>query len=74
QTKAEVVDLKEKLKRLKKVTASDREVAALTSEINEKEKAARELEAQAAVQRRFLCPIDDNQPDRRAGQASNLNL
>jgi hypothetical protein len=49
ETKAEVIDLKEKLKRLKKLKSSDAEVAALIGEINEKEKAARELEAQAAA-------------------------
>jgi type I restriction enzyme M protein len=49
ETKAEVIDLKEKLKRLKKLKSSDAEVAALIREINEKEKAARELEAQAAA-------------------------
>lgn len=49
ETKAEVIDVKEKLKRLKKLKTSDAEVAALIGEINEKEKAARELEAQAAA-------------------------
>lgn len=49
ETKAEVIDLKEKLKRLKKLKTSDAEVAALIGKINEKEKAARELEAQAAA-------------------------
>lgn len=49
ETKAEVIDLKEKLKRLKKLKTSDAEVAALIGEISEKEKAARELEAQAAA-------------------------
>jgi type I restriction enzyme M protein len=44
-----VIDLKEKLKRLKKTKASDSKVAALISEIIEKEKTARELEAQAAA-------------------------
>ena len=48
QIKAEVVDLKEKLKRLKKGKASDAELLALTTEIQEKEKAARDLETQAA--------------------------
>ena len=49
ETKAEVIDLKEKLKRLKKLKTSDAEVAALIGEISEKDKAARELEAQAAA-------------------------
>jgi len=49
ETKAAVIDLKEKLKRLKKLKTSDAEVAALIGEISEKEKAARELEAQAAA-------------------------
>jgi len=49
ETKAEVVDLKEKVKRLKKAKASEDTVAGLVSEISEKEKAARELEAQAAA-------------------------
>ena len=44
-----MIDLKEKLKRLKKLKTSDAEVAALIGEISEKEKAARELEAQAAA-------------------------
>jgi type I restriction enzyme M protein len=49
ETKAQVVDLKEKLKRLKKMKASDDDVAPVVGEINEKEKAARDLEAQAAA-------------------------
>jgi len=48
QIKATVVDLKEQLKRLKKDKASDAELLALTSEIQEKEKAARDLETKAA--------------------------
>lgn len=48
QIKAKVVDLKEDLKRLKKGKAEDTELQALTEEILAKEKAARELEAQAA--------------------------
>ena len=44
-----MIDLKEKLKRLKKLKTSDTAVAALIGEINEKEKAARELETQAAA-------------------------
>ncbi|MBK7565860.1 MAG: N-6 DNA methylase [Propionivibrio sp.] len=48
QIKATVVDLKEKLKRLKKDQASDAELLALTTQILEKEKAARDLETQTA--------------------------
>lgn len=48
QIKATVVDLKEQLKRLKKGKASDVELLALTTEIQEKEKAARDLEIKAA--------------------------
>lgn len=48
QIKATVVDLKERLKRLKKDKASDVELLALTTEIQEKEKAARDLETKAA--------------------------
>lgn len=48
QIKATVVDLKEQLKRLKKDKASDSELLALTTEIQEKEKAARDLETKAA--------------------------
>lgn len=48
QIKATVVDLKEQLKRLKKGKASDVELPALTKEIQEKEKAARDLETKAA--------------------------
>lgn len=48
-TKAEIVDLKEQLKRLKKAKASDRDIVALAGTIGEKEKSARELEAQAAA-------------------------
>ncbi len=44
-----MIDLKEKLKRLKKLKASDGEVAALINEINEKDKEAREFEAQASA-------------------------
>jgi type I restriction enzyme M protein len=47
--KEEVVDLKEEQKRLKKANASDLDLTALASSISEKEKAARELEAQAAA-------------------------
>lgn len=46
--KAAVVDLKEQLKRLKKDKASDAELLPLTALILEKDKAARDLEAQAA--------------------------
>ena len=48
QIKAAVVDLKEQVKRLKKDKASDAELAALTTQILEKDKAARDLETQAA--------------------------
>lgn len=48
QIKATVVDLKEQIKRLKKDKASDAELLALSTEIQEKEKAARDLETQAA--------------------------
>ena len=48
QIKATVVDLKEQLKRLKKDKTSDAELLALTTEIQEKEKAARDLETKAA--------------------------
>jgi type I restriction enzyme M protein len=45
----EVVDLKEQLKSLKKTKAADEAVAALDAQIREKDKAARDLEAQAAA-------------------------
>lgn len=48
QIKASVVDLKEQLKRLKKDKAGDVELLALTTQILEKDKAARDLETQAA--------------------------
>jgi len=48
QIKATVVNLKEQLKRQKKNKASDAELLALTTQILEKEKAARDLETQAA--------------------------
>lgn len=47
--KAEVVDLKEQLKRLKKDKAADDVLEAHDAQIREKDKAARELEAQAAA-------------------------
>jgi type I restriction enzyme M protein len=47
--KAEVVDLKEKLKRLKKAKAADDAIAALDAQIREKDKTARDLEARAAT-------------------------
>ncbi len=47
--KAEVVDLKEQLKRLKKAKANDDVLEALDAKIREKDKAARDLEAQAAA-------------------------
>jgi type I restriction enzyme M protein len=49
QIKAAVVDLKEQLKRLKKDKAGDEALAALEVQIREKDKAARELESQAAA-------------------------
>lgn len=48
QIKAAVVDIKEQLKRLKKDKAGNAELLALTLRILEKEKAARDLETQAA--------------------------
>ena len=47
--KAEVVDLKERLKRLKNNKAGKKALAALEEQIREKDKAARELESQAAA-------------------------
>lgn len=47
--KAEVVDLKERLKRLKKNKAGTKAIAALEAQIREKDKAARDLESQAAA-------------------------
>lgn len=47
--KAEVVDLKEQLKRLKKEKAADDVLEAHDAQIREKDKAARDLEAQAAA-------------------------
>ena len=47
--KAEVVDLKERLKRLKKDKAADAEIEGLDRQIPDKEKAVRELEGQAAT-------------------------
>lgn len=47
--KAEVVDLKEQLKRLKKETAAGDVLEAHDTRIREKDKAARDLEAQAAA-------------------------
>lgn len=47
--KAAVVDLKEDLKRLKKEKADDKKIEALESDIREQEKAARDLEAEAAA-------------------------
>ena len=47
--KAAVVDLKERLKQLKKDKAQESEIEALESDIREKEKAARDLEAEAAA-------------------------
>lgn len=47
--KAEVVDLKENLKRLKRDKATEAEIEACATQIGEKEKAARDLEAEAAA-------------------------
>ncbi len=47
--KADVVDLKEKLKRLKKDKAVEKVLERLDAQIREKDRAARDLEAQAAV-------------------------
>lgn len=47
--KAEVVDLKEQLKRLKKAKANGDALAAQDAKIREKDKAARDLEGQAAA-------------------------
>ncbi len=47
--KAAVVDLKERLKQLKKDKAGESEMEALEADIREKEKAARDLEADAAA-------------------------
>ena len=47
--KAEVVDLKEQLKRLKKAKADDNALEAQEATIREKDKAARDLEAQATA-------------------------
>lgn len=48
QLKTTVVDLKEQLKSLKKDKASEAQLLALSTEIQEKEKAVRDLETQAA--------------------------
>lgn len=47
--KASVVDLKERLKQLKKDKANKKQIEALDAEIREQEKAARNLEAEAAA-------------------------
>ncbi len=47
--KAEVVDLKERLKRFKKDKAADEVLNGLDAQIREKDKAARDLESQAAA-------------------------
>jgi type I restriction enzyme M protein len=48
QIKTTIVDLKEQLKRLKKDSASNTRLLALTTQIVERDKAARDLETQAA--------------------------
>ena len=53
QIKATVVDLKEKLKRLKKDQASDAELLALTTQILEKEMCIRDREEAEAVGANF---------------------
>jgi type I restriction enzyme M protein len=47
--KAAIVDLKERLKQLKKDKADDKKIAALEADIREQEKAARDLETEAAA-------------------------
>jgi type I restriction enzyme M protein len=47
--KAAVVDLKERLKQLKKDKADDKKIEALEADIREQDKAARDLEAEAAA-------------------------
>jgi len=47
--KAEVVDLKERLRRLKKDQAANHELEAHDAQMREKDKAARDLESQAAA-------------------------
>ena len=49
EIETEVVDLKEKLKRLKKLKGPNSDVAALINGINEKEKEVRDLEGQVAA-------------------------
>jgi type I restriction enzyme M protein len=49
ELKAEVVDLKEQLKRLKRNKAPEAEIESCTAQIGEKEKSVRELEAKAAA-------------------------
>lgn len=49
RVKAEVVDLKERLKQLKKDKAAEDVLGALDAQIRDKDKAARELESQAAA-------------------------
>ena len=71
--KAEVIDLKQELKRLKKAKAPQDELTALVAVIGETDRAARELEAQAAtvdaavfdlkaVNPSFVAEIDDRTP------------
>jgi type I restriction enzyme M protein len=47
--KADVVDVKERLKQLKKDKANEKKIEALEADIREQEKAARDLEAEAAA-------------------------
>lgn len=73
EKKAEVVELRQELKRLKKSKASEDDLAALVTTISETDRAARELEAQAAamdaavfdlkaVNPSFVAEIDDRTP------------
>ena len=72
--KADVVDLKEQLKRLKKEKAADDVLEAHDAQIREKDKAARDLEAQAtaidaavfdlkAVNPNVVAAVDDRTPE-----------
>jgi type I restriction enzyme M protein len=71
--KAEVVDLKEQLRRLKKGKATDEAIKAVDAQIRDKDRAARELEAQAAsidaavfdlkaVNRNAVAKVDERTP------------
>eukprot|EP00456_Euglypha_rotunda_P029172 TRINITY_DN2289_c0_g2_i2.p2 TRINITY_DN2289_c0_g2~~TRINITY_DN2289_c0_g2_i2.p2 ORF type:complete len:501 (+),score=121.75 TRINITY_DN2289_c0_g2_i2:292-1794(+) len=71
--KDEVIDLKEGLRRLKKEKASEAKIEAIEAQIHEKDKAARDLEAQAtaidaavfdlkAVNPNIVARVDDRTP------------